>query len=195
MTDLFSAVAVGYAGLPCASPTSSRPSSARSRSCLRARTRICAAGQEALAAGDGMAARAAAHRVLAQAPDSPLGLALLADACETAHLDAELALTLEELARRAPSSAEVWVRLARARQATGGPPEEVRDPFVRALAVAGVRERRTRSTPSSASPISTSRRETARAQSSGSSARRQSAPGAASPWRRESRPSALRKSP
>ena len=94
------------------------------------------AGQEALAAGDGMAARAAAHRVLAQAPDSPLGLALLADACETAHLDAELAQTLEELSRRAPSSAEVWVRLARARQATGSPPEEVRDPLVRALAVA-----------------------------------------------------------
>jgi GTP-binding protein EngB required for normal cell division len=93
-------------------------------------------GQEALAAGDGMAARAAAHRVLAQAPDSPLGLALLADACETAHLDAELALTLEELARRAPSSAEVWVRLARARKATGTPLEEVRDPLVRALAVA-----------------------------------------------------------
>ena len=64
------------------------------------------------------------------------GLALLADACETAHLDAELALTLEELARRAPSSAEVWVRLARARQATGSPPDEVRDPLVRALAVA-----------------------------------------------------------
>ncbi len=94
------------------------------------------AGQEALAAGDGMAARAAAHRVLAHAPDSPLGLALLADACEMAHLDAELALTLEELSRRAPSSAEVWVRLARAREATGSPPEEVRDPFVRALAVA-----------------------------------------------------------
>jgi GTP-binding protein EngB required for normal cell division len=94
------------------------------------------AGQEALAAGDGMAARAAAHRVLAQAPDSPLGLALLADACETAHLDAELAQTLEELSRRAPSSAEVWVRLARARRATGSPLEEVRDPLVRALAVA-----------------------------------------------------------
>jgi GTP-binding protein EngB required for normal cell division len=93
-------------------------------------------GQDALAAGDAMAARAAAHRVLAQAPDSPIGLALLADACETAHLDAELALTLEELARRAPARAEVWIRLARARQATGSPPDEVRDAFVRALAVA-----------------------------------------------------------
>jgi small GTP-binding protein len=93
-------------------------------------------GEDALSAGDPMRARAAAHRVLSRAPDSPLGLALLADACEAAHLDAELALTLEELAKRAPSRAEVWVRLARARQATEGLPEEVRDALVRALAVA-----------------------------------------------------------
>lgn len=93
-------------------------------------------GQEALALGDPMRARAAAHRVLARAPDSPIGLALLADACEAAHLDAELAMTLEDLARRAPSSAEVWVRLGRARRATSGPAEDVRDAFVRALAVA-----------------------------------------------------------
>ena len=93
-------------------------------------------GQDALATGDAMRARAAARRVLAQAPDSPLGLALLADACEMGRLDAELAITLEELARRAPSQAEVWVRLAHARQATGAPAEEVRDAFVRALAVA-----------------------------------------------------------
>src|ERR1700733_8125363 len=89
-------------------------------------------GEESLAAGDAMSARAAARRVLAQAPDSPLGLALLADACEAAHLDAELAMTLEELARRAPSRAEVWVRLARARGATGGPVEEGRDALGRA---------------------------------------------------------------
>src|ERR1700733_9589113 len=93
-------------------------------------------GEESLAAGDPMSARAAAHRVLTQAPDSPLGLALLADACEAAHLDAELALTLEELSRRAASSADVWVRLARARRQTGSPDEEVRDALVRALAVA-----------------------------------------------------------
>jgi GTP-binding protein EngB required for normal cell division len=93
-------------------------------------------GEESLAAGDAMSARAAAHRVLAQAPDSPLGLALLADACEAAHLDAELAMTLEELARRAPSRAEVWGRLARARRSTGAPSDEVRDALGRALAVA-----------------------------------------------------------
>ncbi len=93
-------------------------------------------GQDALAAADGMRARAAAHRVLVRAPDSPIGLALLADACEAAHLDAEAALTLEELARRAPSRAEVWVRLGRARRTTGSPAEEVREAFIRALAVA-----------------------------------------------------------
>ncbi len=93
-------------------------------------------GEDALAVGDAMRARAAARRVLARAPDSPLGLALLADACEAAHLDAELALTLEELARRAPSRAEVWIRLARARQSTDAPPAEVSDAFARALAVA-----------------------------------------------------------
>ena len=93
-------------------------------------------GEEALAAGDGVRARAAARRVLARAPDSPIGLALLADACEAAGLDAELALTLEELARRAPSRAEVWVRLARARQATGASAEEASDALLRALAVA-----------------------------------------------------------
>jgi small GTP-binding protein len=93
-------------------------------------------GDQALAAGDAMRARAAARRVLERAPDSPLGLALLADACEAAHLDAELALTLEELARRAPSRAEVWVRLGRSRAATGAPAGDVRDAFARALAVA-----------------------------------------------------------
>jgi small GTP-binding protein len=93
-------------------------------------------GDDALAAGDAMRARAAAHRVLARAPDSPLGLALLADACEAGQLDAELAQTLEELARRAPSRAEVWVRLARARRTTGAGAGEARDALVRGLAVA-----------------------------------------------------------
>ncbi|MBA1403600.1 hypothetical protein G9G73_28310, partial [Klebsiella pneumoniae] len=64
------------------------------------------------------------------------GLALLADACEAAHLDAELALSLEDLARRAASRAEVWLRLGRARAATHAPIAEVRDAFVRALSVA-----------------------------------------------------------
>jgi small GTP-binding protein len=73
-------------------------------------------GEEALAESEPMRARAAAHRVLQRAPDSPIGLALLADACEAAGLEAELVLTLEQLARVAPSRAEVWVRLGRARR-------------------------------------------------------------------------------
>jgi cellulose synthase operon protein C len=93
-------------------------------------------GDEALAANDPMRARAAARTVLERVPGSPIGLALLADACEMAGLDAELALTLEELATRVGSRAEVWVRLGRARLATQSPIADVRDAYARALAVA-----------------------------------------------------------
>jgi cellulose synthase operon protein C len=93
-------------------------------------------GEEALAKGDPMRARLAAKAMLLRVPHSPIGLALLADACEAARLDAELALTLEELAARVASRGEIWVRLGRARERVGSPPEEIRDAFLRALAVA-----------------------------------------------------------
>lgn len=93
-------------------------------------------GEEALSRGDPMRARQAAKHILARVPHSPIGLALLADACEAAGLDAELALTLEELAGRVASRAEVWVRLGRARERVKSPVEETRDAFLRALAVA-----------------------------------------------------------
>lgn len=93
-------------------------------------------GEEALAKGDPMRARQAAKAILIRVPHSPLGLALLADACEAAQLDAELALTLEELAGRVASKGEIWVRLGRARERVASPPEETRDAFLRALAVA-----------------------------------------------------------
>lgn len=93
-------------------------------------------GEEALARGDAMSARRAAKALLQRVPHSPVGLALLADACEMAQLDAELALTLEELADRVPSRGEVWVRLGRARERVGSPVDEIRDAFLRALAVA-----------------------------------------------------------
>jgi len=93
-------------------------------------------GEVALANGNAMAARAEARVVLERVPGSPLGLALLADACEMASLHAELALTLEELALRVGSQADVWVRLGHARAATGAPLDEVRDAYVRGLAVA-----------------------------------------------------------
>jgi small GTP-binding protein len=93
-------------------------------------------GELALANGNPMAARAEARAVLERVPGSPLGLALLADACEMASLQAELALTLEELALRVGSQPDVWVRLGRARQATQAPVDEVRDAYVRGLTVA-----------------------------------------------------------
>lgn len=93
-------------------------------------------GEEALARGDAMRARQSAKAILSRVPQSPIGLALLADACEAARLDAELALTLEELAGRVASRGEVWVRLGRARARVNSPPEETRDAFLRALAVA-----------------------------------------------------------
>jgi hypothetical protein len=93
-------------------------------------------GEVALASGSPMTARAEAKAVLERVPGSPLGLALLADACEMASLQAELALTLEELALRVGSQADVWVRLGRARQATESPVDEVRDAYVRGLTVA-----------------------------------------------------------
>jgi small GTP-binding protein len=104
-------------------------------------------GEEALADGDASRARADAHEILARVPGSPIGLALLADACELGGLEEEYAAALEELAVRTPSRADVWVRLARARIARdggGAARGETRDAFVRALAVAeaGSEERR-----------------------------------------------------
>jgi GTP-binding protein EngB required for normal cell division len=92
--------------------------------------------EEALAIGDAMRARRAAHTLLQRVPRSPLGLALLADACELGGLDAELCMTLEELSARVGSRADLWLRLGRARGKTQAPVEEVRDAFIRALAVA-----------------------------------------------------------
>ncbi|MEO8878013.1 MAG: hypothetical protein ABI461_20645, partial [Polyangiaceae bacterium] len=93
-------------------------------------------GEQAIAAGDPMRARAMARRVLERLPGSPLGLALLADACEVAGLEAEFADALEELAVRVPSNAEVWVRVGRARQKTARGVESTSDAFLRALALA-----------------------------------------------------------
>lgn len=92
-------------------------------------------GQDALAQGDAMRARAAAKGILERLPGSPIGLALLADACEAGGLDAELLMTLEELGRRAPSRADVWARLGEARMALGELAES-KDAFMRALAIA-----------------------------------------------------------
>lgn len=94
------------------------------------------AGEAALAAGDAMRARAMARRVLDRLPGSPLGLALLSDACDAAGLEAELSDALEELAKRVPSNADVWLRLGRARERGHGASDRARDAFLRALALA-----------------------------------------------------------
>lgn len=93
-------------------------------------------GEAALARGEPLRAEAAAKLVLERVPGSVLALALLADARAAAGLTTELAATLEELARRVPSRAEVWARLGAARLALGEPRASVRDAYIRALGVA-----------------------------------------------------------
>lgn len=90
--------------------------------------------ERALEARDWFRARAAARRILDRVPHSPIGLALLADACEGAGLDAELEDALGLLARVAGSSPDVWLRLGRVRIRVNAPPKEVREAVLRALA-------------------------------------------------------------
>jgi cellulose synthase operon protein C len=89
--------------------------------------------EEALALGDPRRARAAAHRLLAKVPGSPVGLALLADACEAAELQAELLETLEELVPKLSGAADLWLRLATAREHASCAPDEVRQALVSGL--------------------------------------------------------------
>lgn len=72
------------------------------------------AAELALAKGQPLEAREHARAIVAALPDSPLGLALLADAAEDAWLDHEAANALSELAKKVPWRADVWLRLARA---------------------------------------------------------------------------------
>ncbi|GAC1536199.1 MAG: hypothetical protein NVS3B10_28870 [Polyangiales bacterium] len=90
--------------------------------------------ERALDAGDWFRARAAARRLLERAPRSPIGLGLLANACEGAGLDAELEQALASLAKMAGASPDVWLRLGRVRRRVGAPAREVRDALVRAVA-------------------------------------------------------------
>jgi GTP-binding protein EngB required for normal cell division len=72
------------------------------------------AAETALAAGQPLEAREHARTIVGALPDSPLGLALWADAAEDAWLDHEAATALLELAKKVPWRADVWLRLARA---------------------------------------------------------------------------------
>jgi hypothetical protein len=72
------------------------------------------AAEAALAAGQPLEAREHARTIVGALPDSPLGLALWADAAEDAWLDHEAATALHELAKKVPWRADVWLRLAQA---------------------------------------------------------------------------------
>jgi len=90
--------------------------------------------ERALEARDWFRARASARRILDRVPHSPIGLALLADACEGAGLDAELEDALALLARVAGSTPDVWLRLGRVRTRVGASTREVREALTRTLA-------------------------------------------------------------
>jgi GTP-binding protein EngB required for normal cell division len=72
------------------------------------------AAEEALTKGQPLEAREHARAILAALPESPLGLALWADAAEDAWLDNEVVAALAKLSEKVPWRADVWLRLARA---------------------------------------------------------------------------------
>ena len=77
------------------------------------------AAEAALAKGQALEARDHARELVSRLPDSPLALALWADAAEDAWLDSEVVAALSELSKKVPWRAEVWYRLARAGRRTG----------------------------------------------------------------------------
>jgi small GTP-binding protein len=96
------------------------------------------AAEAALAKGQPLEAREHARAIVSALPDSPLGLALLADAAEDAWLDHEAANALSELSRKVPWRADVWLRLARAGRRIEWP--YVREALERAAAAPDERE-------------------------------------------------------
>ena len=77
---------------------------------------------EALERGQARRARFLALSLLDELPDSPLALAIWADAAEALLLDEETAEALERLARRLPYRADVALRLAQALERLGKDP-------------------------------------------------------------------------
>ena len=69
--------------------------------------------ETSLREGKPLDAREHAHKLLARAPKSPLGLALLADAAEAMWLDEEAEFALRELSTLLPWRADIWLRLGR----------------------------------------------------------------------------------
>jgi tetratricopeptide (TPR) repeat protein len=81
--------------------------------------------QRSLEQGNPVAARTSALALLAEVPDSPVGLALLVDACEALWLDEEAVSALRKLCASAPWRAELWVRLAEAMLRIDAPLEDI----------------------------------------------------------------------
>lgn len=79
----------------------------------------------ALDRGDPLAAREHALALLDKVPNSPVGLAILVDACEALWLDDEAAGALRKLCDSAPWRGELWVRLAAVLSRLGEPPEDL----------------------------------------------------------------------
>ena len=75
--------------------------------------------------GDPLVAREHALALLQKVPDSPVGLAILVDACEALWLDEEAAGALRKLCSSAPWRGELWVRLADVLLRLGEAPGEV----------------------------------------------------------------------
>jgi len=78
-----------------------------------------------LEGGDPFGAREHALALLVEVPRSPVGLAILAEACEALGLDDEVVGALRSLCASAPWRGELWVRLAEALMRVGAPAAEV----------------------------------------------------------------------
>ncbi|MEO5729124.1 MAG: dynamin family protein [Byssovorax sp.] len=96
------------------------------------------AAEAALTKGQPLEAREHARAILAALPESPLGLALWADAAEDAWLDHEVVAALSRLSEKVPWRADVWLRLGRAGQRIEWP--DAREALERAAAAPDERE-------------------------------------------------------
>jgi hypothetical protein len=96
------------------------------------------AAESALARGMPLEAREHARAIVEEVPDSPLGLALWADAAEELWLDHEVVDALSELSKWVPWRADVWLRLGRAGMRTEWP--KAREALERAAVAPDERE-------------------------------------------------------
>lgn len=91
------------------------------------------AALRALEQGDPLQARQHALALLQRAPGSPIGLALLVEACEGAWLYDEALESLRQLCESAPWRGELWVRLGELLELTGADPADSARAYQNAL--------------------------------------------------------------